>query len=970
MMCGSERRNGADVPRAWRWVITLVAGAGVFAVTWWVCAGLLAMDAGDALGIAALPSSLVTLPLGWWAGREPAAPPAPVLPAPGQVAVGPVPREPQHFQYRAQVEELAGLAESGTPAVVCAVTGQRGVGKTQLVGAYARRRITDGWLVAWIPGDTADAVATGLGELADALGLRGEGDDDTTVLARVRNHLQTRRDPALLVFDNVTDPDHVTPHLPAAGTTQIVLTSATHAVERLGTRVPVDLFSPDTAVRFLTSATGIRDERGARALADRLGHLPLALAQAAARIARPPRSRDYGTYRRRLENVSLEQALTARPGDPYPLGAAEAVLLAVEPFLTASAELAVLDLLSVLSPDGVSRDLLDADEDLLHTLFEASLIEFAGSTGDAVVVMHRLTQRVLRERVDHDLPAVVDHAARVLTAAVFPSQEAWQRRDRGDELVRHIDALWAHTHEPAVEQVLALRRWAVRQLTNAVALDRAVRLAETVDADHRRLLDDDDPDRIAASHDVAIAYQRTGRLAEAVQLLERAVATARRVLAGDEPNFLILAGNLAGAYREVGRLDEATALFDEILPEMRRVLGEDHVVTRTTIGHLAGAYQRTGRLAEAVQLLEQNLTTARRLRGEDDPHTLNAADNLACAYLDARRLDEAIQLLEPTVTTSRRLLGDDHPFTLRAASNLAGMYGEAERLDEAIPLYERTLRDQRRLFGDDDLDAFFSASNLANYYRAAGRLDEAIPLAEQTLADRRRVLGDDHPDTVDSVAILADVCREAGRLDDAVRLFEQALAGRRRVLGDGHLDTLYSAGALASAYGEADRLDEAISVYEQTLPAARQALGEDHEVTRGLTAALADGHRTAGRPDLAIPYRQQLFLAARRVRGDTHPLTVASAANLATAYYEVGRADVAIPYFERALLESALQHGDDHLGTLTTAHNLARAYEDVGRRDEASRLYRLTNGIAAQALGPDHPLTQAVRKGLRELADE
>ncbi|MDQ3789099.1 MAG: ATP-binding protein, partial [Actinomycetota bacterium] len=283
-----------------------------------------------------------------------------------QVVVGPVPREPQHFQHRAQVDELARLADSGTPAVVCAITGQRGVGKTQLVGSYARQRIRDGWLVAWIPAETADAVVTGLGELADALDLRREGDDDATVLARVRSLLQTRREPALLVFDNVTDPGHVTPHLPATGGTQIVLTSAAHAVERLGTRVPVDLFSQETAARFLFATTGIRDEDGARALAAKLGYLPLALAQAAARIARPPRTGDYGTYLRWLDDVSLEQALTARSGDPYPLGAAEAILLAVEPFLAPemTAELAVLDLLSVLSPDGVSRALLGTDDDV------------------------------------------------------------------------------------------------------------------------------------------------------------------------------------------------------------------------------------------------------------------------------------------------------------------------------------------------------------------------------------------------------------------------------------------------------------------------------------------------------------------------------------------------------------------------------------------------------------------------------
>ncbi|MBB4909528.1 tetratricopeptide repeat protein [Actinophytocola algeriensis] len=891
--------------------------------------------------------------------------------ADGQVVVGPVPREPQHFQRREQVGELARLAGAGAPAVVCAVTGQRGVGKTQLVGAYARQRIRDGWLTAWIPGETADAVAAGLGELADALGLRREGEDDATVLVRVRNLLQTRRDPALLVFDNVTDPEHVTPYLPATGSTQIVLTSASHAVERLGTRVPVDLFSPDTATRFLSGSTGIQDEAGARELAAKLGHLPLALAQAAARIARPPRAGDYGTYLRLLEDVSLEQALTARSGDPYPLGAAEAVLLAVEPFLAqeTAAELAVLDLLGVLSPDGVSRALLDVDDDLLNRLFEASLIEFAGGPGDAVVVMHRLTQRVLRERANHDLPSVVARAAHLLNEATFASQEAWQRRDQGDELVRHIDALWEHRSPPVIQEVLVLRRWAVRQLDHAMAADRAVRLAEEVHADHRRLCDDDDPGRLGALLALATTCQRTGRLDDAIQLHEQGLAATRRFLGDEDPNVLIAAGNLSSAYREAGRLDEAITLLERTLPAARRMLGDDHETTQNTTGQLAAAYQRAGRVADAIRLFQQVFTSARRMLGDDDLFTLDAADSLACAHHAAHEPDTAIEHLEPVLAAGRRRHGDNHPFTLRAASNLAGMYGAAGRLDEAIPLYERILGDQRRLFGDHDLDAFFTANSLVDTYRTAGRLEEATRLAEQNLADRRQVLGDNHPDTLDSAAMLAHVHLEAGRHDEAIRLYEQTLATRRRVMGDDHPDTISAAASLGLAYHDAGRADDAMTQYERTLADSRRVHGEDHEVTRALTAALADWYRSAGRPDQEVPLRAQIFVTARRLRGDTHPDTVGAAGNLAVAYLEGGRPDLAIPYLERAFSESEKTHGGADARTLTLGHNLACAYRDAGRQDEATVLFRRTGIIAMRTLGKDNPLTQAARNHLRPPTD-
>lgn len=895
----------------------------------------------------------------------------------GQIVVGPVPRQPRHFQPRQQVDELARLAEFGKLAVVCAVTGQRGIGKTQLVGSYARQRILDGWLTAWIPAETADAVVTGLSELADALNLRREGDDDATVLARVRNLLQTRRDPALLVFDNVTDAKHVMPYLPATGSTHIVLTSAVRAVEQLGTRVPVDLFSPDTATRFLLSATGIRDENGAHELAAKLGYLPLALAQAAARIARRPRTDDYDTYLRSLGNVSLEKALRARSGDPYPLGAAEAILLAVEAFLTpqAAAERAVLDLLSVLSPGGVSRGLLGTDDALLNTLFEASLVEFAGGAGDEMVVMHRLTQRVLRERANHDLPAVIDHASRLLDSASFSVQEMWQRREQGEELIRHIDALWEHTcagdgPQSIVEQILTLRRWAVHQLTFAATADRAVHVAEDVHADHVRWYDGSGPEQMASLHDLARVYQRAGRFDGAIGLYEQALISARQIFGDDDPIPLTIAGNLASAYREAGQFDDAITLLEEMLPQVRRVLGDDHEVAWTSSGHLAAVYQRVGRVDDAILLFEQVLTATRRSVGDDHVRTLEAADGLACAYHAAHQLDKAIQVLEPALAAGRRQRADDHPDILRAASNLAGMYAAVGRLDEAIPLYERTLDDQRQTLGEDNLDAFFTAHSLADSYGMAQRLDDAIQLAEQTLAGRRRVLGDNHPDTLDSAARLADFYRDTGRIDEAIRLAARTLAEQRRILGDKDPQTIEIASILAMSYGAAERWDDAISLWERTMSDSRQVLGEDHELTRGLTAAFAACCRSAQRPDLEIPLRGQIFTTDRRVLGDTHPHTIASAANLAVTYYSVGWADRAIPYLERAFVESENQHGSGDPKTLAIAHHLACAYHDVGKRAEAVLLRRRTGIIARRSLGEGNPITQAALDYLRPATDK
>ena len=147
-----------------------------------------------------------------------------------QVVVGELPGEPRFFVAREAVDRLAAAAEPGRAAVVCAVTGQRGVGKTQIAAAFARRCVAAGWhLVGWVNAETTDTLLAGLARVADAAGAGDPDGDSQKSAERLRDYLAARADPTLLVFDNAADPDALRRFLPAAGGARVVVTSTSQA---------------------------------------------------------------------------------------------------------------------------------------------------------------------------------------------------------------------------------------------------------------------------------------------------------------------------------------------------------------------------------------------------------------------------------------------------------------------------------------------------------------------------------------------------------------------------------------------------------------------------------------------------------------------------------------------------------------------------------------------------------------------
>jgi tetratricopeptide (TPR) repeat protein len=740
------------------------------------------------------------------------------------VLAGDVPQQPPGFQPRTDL--LMALDASGPGvSVVYAVTGMRGVGKTQLAAAYARAKLVAGWrLVAWVNAEDPASLVGGLAAVAEAAGLGGPGGGDPGLA--VRHWLEAGGDRCLLVFDNAADPDLLRPYLPVAGGARVLVTSNRGSVAELGEPVGVEVFTPEEAVAFLTVRTGLADAAGAGELAAELGFLPLGLAQAAA-VIRGQRL-GYATYLERLRALPMAGYLTPGPGQPYPYGVAETVLLslqAVEAGDHSGTCGAVMWLLSVLSGTGTRRDLLHiADkagmfggkqlgaatvDAALGRLVEGSLLTF--TIDGHTLIAHRLVLRVVRERLAQQrrLREVCLAAASMLGAyavTLAESRDRLSRRDFSEQVVA-LQQIMAGLPDGTGESeaILLQLRWTALNFLNQLgeSTPQVITVGELLVEDCERVLGADHFDTMTSRGMLASVYLAAGKTAESIALNERAMADMERVLGPDHPDTLTLRNNLANAYQAIGRRPEAMLLHEQTLADRERVLGPDHPDTLAARGNLANAYQGAGRYTEAIALYEQVLADFERLLGLEHPRSLILRSNLAIAYQVAGRVTEAIALHEEVLADRERVLGPDHPDTLTSRSMLASAYRAMGRTAEAIAINEQNLADRERVLGPDHPDTLASRNNLANTYQDVGQYAEAMTLHERTSADRERVLGPDHPDTLRSRSNVATAYHAAGRSTEAKALLEQNLADRERVLGPDHPDTLTSRNNLANACQEA-----------------------------------------------------------------------------------------------------------------------------------------------------------------------
>lgn len=586
-------------------------------------------------------------------------------------------------------EILAFKGDPGSPQTI-AIDGPPGAGKTALALRVAHAVVdhySDGQLYVDLRGYSPDAqpriVDEVLEEFLTALGVQIDvipaGLDARAKL--YRSVLADRR--VLVVLDNAADSQQLQPLMPASSGCGVVVTSRKRitGIEMRGdSRITLGPMAEEESITLLRRVIGAdrtaAEPAAVRGLAERCGHLPLALRIAAERVATHPH---------------------------------HSVSLLVEELDTEEQRL-----------DGLSTD----DSIAVKTVFSWSYRDLSADAARMfrLIGLHsgsHLSTGAAAALADQPLA----RARRLLDrlTAVHLLEGMGNDRYRMHDLLRVYAAEQAAEEEPEAERTLALRRMVDWYLHNVYAanhalapqrhdpvLDKSEFAIDVADFDYDSALEwcEIEMSNIVMATRTAYAvgeYVACWKLPAGsfnylhlrkrwslwVASHEVGVEGARQ--AKDSYGESWVLNNLAHAYRELRRLDEAIAAYEKSLA-IRTEIG-DQVGLAWTLTGLGNAGFDQSRFDIAAEHFERALAM---FRGVGDRHGEGIAlANLGDAVRSLREFDRAVAVLEQALDLFQDM--DDSYGEGYTLVKLGDTYSELKRPAEALNFFERALTIRREL---------------------------------------------------------------------------------------------------------------------------------------------------------------------------------------------------------------------------------------------------------------------------------
>ena len=545
----------------------------------------------------------------------------------------------------------------------------------------------------------------------------------------------------LLIFDNAEDVKSIHNCMPRGGMGHIIITSRNPNWAGVAKSLSVKALPMAEAIEFLVKRTGSQDEATAKALAEKLGCLPLALEQASAFIETSGRTLAH--YLELFENRQRELMQRGELSTEYPATVATTWSISfqnVERDNPPAAEL--LRLCAFFAPDDIPLKMItEGAEELPESLaatatdsfsFDEALIALRKyslvEVEDEKLSIHRLVQAVIRHAMnEEDVKRWAGVAVHVVNASFPEESDDVRTWPVCASLLPHASVALSHAE-------------AIQFASNETA----------------RLL-----------NQIGLYLKARAEYAQAKKMYERALAIGEAALGPDHPHVADSLNNLGNVLREQGDLAGAKALLERALAIDEAAFGPDHPDVAIDLNNLGKVLREQGDLAGAKALFERALAIDEAAFGPDHPDVAIGLNNLGSVLREQGDLAGAKALYERALAIGEATLGPYHRYVATYISNLGDVLRAQGDLTGTKALYERALAIDEAAFGPDHPDVAIDLNNLGLVLESQDDLAGAKPLYERALQICREFLGDDHPTTKNVQDNLQRLEEEMKNADDS-----------------------------------------------------------------------------------------------------------------------------------------------------------------------------------------------------------
>ncbi|MGW3994931.1 FxSxx-COOH system tetratricopeptide repeat protein [Amycolatopsis sp. NPDC004772] len=813
------------------------------------------------------------------------------------------PKNPNFTGRRELLDQLSERLGAGTTAVLpAALHGMGGIGKTQMAVEYIYRHLKDYDIVWWIQATQATQIRKSLTELAQHLRLPG-ADEAITAVPAVREALRLGRPYRrwLLVFDSAEDPAMVRQFFPVDGPGQILVTSRNPSWAGIARPLEVAVFERDESKKLLAMRRSELVDADADLIADKLGDLPLAIEQAAAWLAETGMpARDYLDL---FDEKVTEILDTSAPND-YEVSVAAAWNVSFDELSTRNpAAHQLLQVCAFFAPEPISRSLFTGVREVsIATELDAALrdpMRLGRAIRDVnryslakidhrsnTLLLHRLVQLVLRERMGEQHRLEMRHGAHLLLAKLDPNDPASpQTWPRYQEILPHIyDAELTDCDDPWARQLVInlftfLYHWGDHQgalslaerAVNAWATDREQRV-------ERGEAPREDPPllELGASERLAFFYWVVGRYSQAADVAKQTLNRYTEALGEEREETLNAQLTYALILKARGSFSEARRRNEEIYLKARGLFGGDDPITLDAAHELVVALLLTGEYPRARELAEETYSRRVETFGFDNDNTIGTQVLLVLARRELGDYPWARIEMERIAERAEQLYGDDSVGTLRRRYYQSVACRKDGDHDAALELSKEALRRFRIRYGNNHPNAMACALGHSIDLRHSRKFAEARALGEEVFELYRENLGENHPHTLSAALDLGVTLRLGGDPASARVIDEKALAGLREKLGEDHPHTIVCAIDVASDLFALDRIEEAAALDADLLVRTRYLMGEDHPTTLAVQLNRSLDLRKLGETAEADALYEDVLTRYRLVLGENHPGTEAA----------------------------------------------------------------------------------------------